>query len=575
MKKHIITFSVLVSVLFLGACKTEKSNKKEGNSSAKESFYFGQKPPGLIPEVFAPEIIRNAHGISFSPDLDEIYFSASKKDEEASIYFSKLKGNKWTPIERVNFTNGKKKEELYPFVSLIDKRIYFTAFDSIFTDEKIWYVNRLEDSWSDARQLDSPINNDIVFYINQSKNGDLFYTSISKGKMYNAPNKNGEFPEVEEVEIEYGHHGFISPSQEYLLVYTRNKEDEKRKDFDIYVCFKEKNGTWTKPINLGDAVNTNSHEAVPSITPDGSYMFFGRSEEGEDGNIYWVSTEVIDKLKPADLSDSENPYFGQKPPGLIPEVFAPGIVSVNGRFEGTVSFSPDLKEMYFAADNDDGETSIYFSKLVDDKWTTIEKVDFTKGEKNEEFHPFVSPDGKRIYFTAMDSAFTDEKIWYVNRLEDSWSDAVLLDSPINDDLVFFPNQAKNGDLYYFNLSTFKTYYAPNKNGEFPEVQEVALESGHHAFISPSQEYLILTARNEEGGRRDNDMYVHFKEKDGTWTKPINLGNTINTTFNEKTPRISPDGKYLFFGRDERDIEPGLANIYWVSIEVIEKLRPEK
>lgn len=190
-------------------------------------------------------------------------------------------------------------------------------------------------------------------------------------------------------------------------------------------------------------------------------------------------------------------------------------------------------------------------------------------------HPFVSPDGERIYFTAMDSAFADEKIWYVNRLKDSWSDAVILDSPINNDLVFFPNQDKNGDLYYFNLSKFKMFYAPNKNGEFPKVQEVELEFGHHAFISPSQDYLIVTERSDaEEGRKDNDMYVYFKEKDGTWTKPINLGSLINTSFNEKAPRITPDGKYLFFGRDERDIEPGLANIYWVSTEVIEKLRPK-
>ena len=271
-----------------------------------------------------------------------------------------------------------------------------------------------------------------------------------------------------------------------------------------------------------------------------------------------------------------NPYFGQKPPGLIPEVFAPGIVSINGRFEGAVSFSPDLKEIYFGADNKDEETSIYFSKLEGNQWTPIKRANFTNGQKREEMHPFVSPDGKRIYFTALDSAFADEKIWYVNRLEESCSDAILLDSPMNDDLVFFPNQAKNGDLYYFNLSKFKTYFAPNKNGEFPEVQEIELEFGHHAFVSPSQDYLIVTARSDqEDGRKDNDMYVYFKEKDGTWTKPINLGNTINTSFNEKSPRITPDGKYLFFGRDERDIEPGLANIYWVSTEVMNKLRPKQ
>lgn len=276
-----------------------------------------------------------------------------------------------------------------------------------------------------------------------------------------------------------------------------------------------------------------------------------------------------------DSLTKENSYFDQKLPGLIPEVFAPGIVSIEGRFEGTVSFSPDLTEMYFAANNKDKETSIYFSKLENDIWTPVKRVSFTNGKKKEEMHPYVSPDGNRIYFTAMDSAFTDEKIWYVNRLENSWSDAIILDSPINDDLVFFPNQAKNGDLYYFNLSKFKTYYAPNKDGKFPETHEVTLEFGHHAFISPSQDYLIATARSDqEDKRNDNDMFVYFKNKDGTWTKPINLGNTINTDFSEKGPRITPDGKYLFFGRDERDIEPGLSNIYWVSTNVIENLRPK-
>ena len=206
--------------------------------------------------------------------------------------------------------------------------------------------------------------------------------------------------------------------------------------------------------------------------------------------------------KDSDLPTIETAYFGQKPPGLVPEVFAPGIVSINGRFEGTVSFSPDLQEMYFAADNKDEETSIYFSKLEDDKWTLIERVDFTDGEKKEEMHPFVSPDGKRIYFTAMDSAFADEKIWYVNRLGDSWSDAILLDSPINDDLGVLSLIRLKTVIFIISIcQNSKRIMLPNKNGDFPEVWEVALEFGHHAFISPSQDYLIVTARNDEEGRK--------------------------------------------------------------------------
>ena len=101
------------------------------------------------------------------------------------------------------------------------------------------------------------------------------------------------------------------------------------------------------------------------------------------------------------------------------------------------------------------KTAIYYSKLQNNKWTPAKKADFTNGRKNEEIYPFVSLDGERIYFTAMDSIFSDEKIWYVNRLEDSWSEAKLLDSPINDDLVFYINQAKNGKSLLYEY--FKRY----------------------------------------------------------------------------------------------------------------------
>ncbi|MEQ9467936.1 MAG: hypothetical protein RLN88_11030 [Ekhidna sp.] len=282
------------------------------------------------------------------------------------------------------------------------------------------------------------------------------------------------------------------------------------------------------------------------------------------------------KAKDDDSSTKESFYLDQKPPGLIPEVFAPDVVSINGRFESTISFSPDLKELYFEAKHEDEASQIYFSKLVNGTWTPIKKANLTKGNKKEEMHPFVSPDSKRIYFTAFDSTFSDERIWYVNRFENGWSDAIKLNSPVNNDKVFFANHAKNGGLYYFDLSTFKTSYAPNENGEFVEPRAVEIEIGHHAFISPNGDYLLVTDRSNQGGenRRDNDIYVYFKNEDETWSTPINLGATVNSTFSEKTPSISPDGKYLFFGRDERDIEPGLSNIHWVSTDVIENLRPK-
>jgi Tol biopolymer transport system component len=305
---------IFLFVIFLSACNTKKQQAEDTDSTSFESVYFGQKPPGLIPEIFAPGVIsingRSEHGISFSPTLDEVYFSANHKDEDPSIYSSKLEGAKWTSPKKLNFTKGIKVGEMHPFVNPTGDQIYFTAHDEFTLPEhkesvKTWVVNRIENSWSNAIQLDSPVNDDFVFYANQAKNGDLYYTNVSKFKMYYAPNKNDKYPEVKELGIEVGFHGFISPSQDYLVVNARNKKDAQRKS-DIYVYFKNKDDTWSKPINLGKEVNSNFGETCPSITPDGKYLFFSRyNEEGEIPNFYWASTEIISKLKTTYFKKSE------------------------------------------------------------------------------------------------------------------------------------------------------------------------------------------------------------------------------------------------------------------------------
>lgn len=91
---------VLVFASFLNACTTKTQNSKESDSHPDsyrdtENPYFGQKPPGLTAEIFAPGVIsingRYEHSISFSPDLDEIYFTASKKRRRPKYLFFKTR----------------------------------------------------------------------------------------------------------------------------------------------------------------------------------------------------------------------------------------------------------------------------------------------------------------------------------------------------------------------------------------------------------------------------------------------------------------------------------------------------
>ena len=49
----------------------------------------------------------------------------------------------------------------------------------------------------------------------------------------------------------------------------------------------------------------------------------------------------------AEFPKLTGPYLGQKPPGMIPEIFAPGIISQEEFIEFKGAFSPDGKEYYF------------------------------------------------------------------------------------------------------------------------------------------------------------------------------------------------------------------------------------
>ncbi|MBL4669188.1 MAG: hypothetical protein JKY30_07990, partial [Flavobacteriales bacterium] len=98
--KKVYFILILVFALFLNSCITKNQKSKDNDLPTTKETYLGQKPPGSIPEIFAPGIIsingRSDNGISFSPDLDEIYFSAMEEDEDDVIYISKLEDNEWT-----------------------------------------------------------------------------------------------------------------------------------------------------------------------------------------------------------------------------------------------------------------------------------------------------------------------------------------------------------------------------------------------------------------------------------------------------------------------------------------------
>jgi Tol biopolymer transport system component len=279
--------------------------------------------------------------------------------------------------------------------------------------------------------------------------------------------------------------------------------------------------------------------------------------------------------------DSDAAWFGLTPPGAEPEVFAPGIVSDSTWGEHCqVAVSPDGKEIYWSAWSpkypaDDTTMSnteqIYFSEFINGKWTKPALTEFVKNHLGIiNGGPVFSPDGKRLYFYSVDrpGGLGGMDTWFVERINDTWSEPVNAGAPYNSSgSDWTPSFSFNGTAYKNFGSTVRFRY---DQGLFSNPDTILIYDGFRPvfpiYVSPDESYVIFDSF-EKGNFGDLDLYISFKEKDGKWGEPINMGEKINTEARERFPMVSPDGKYFFFMRHTET-----QDFFWVSTEIFEELK---
>ncbi|MHA4739103.1 TolB family protein [Dyadobacter sp. MSC1_007] len=273
-------------------------------------------------------------------------------------------------------------------------------------------------------------------------------------------------------------------------------------------------------------------------------------------------------------------YLKQNPPGLIPTVFSPGLVSSKEHYEYGSVFSKDGKEFYYGVIINE-KPQIRCIKFKDNAWTKPETV--IGSDKFEYNDPFLSPDGKRLYFISDRAADgrgekKDFDIWYIERNKEGWSDVPVnagkgINTAKNEYYMSFTN---DGTMYFSSnggtdLSTEKNYDIRSSKyvkGVFGASQKLpnSVNSQHYeadVFVSPDEQYIIFCAERPDG-LGEGDLYISFKSKTGEWQKAKNMGKAINSGAYEFCPFVTADKKYLFFSRS--------GDIFWVKASVIEKLR---
>ena len=191
-----------------------------------------------------------------------------------------------------------------------------------------------------------------------------------------------------------------------------------------------------------------------------------------------------------------------------------------------------------------------------------------------EYLAYKTVDGKRMYFIRDVVKNEDNSTFYKHDLETRVS--MMIESHREKDGTFgkgrrmqppfntgknegtFTLTADNKVLYYSITQQTKAdyancdiYFSEYKNGEWTEPQNAGNNVNTSSTwesqpsITPDGNYLYF-ASNRQGGYGGTDIWCVHKLPNGDWSRPENLGPSVNTEDNERSPFIHPDGVSLYF-----------------------------
>jgi hypothetical protein len=260
----------------------------------------------MIPEIFAPGIVSTEHhefSSCFSPDGKEIYFTRRHPVLNRNVIMvSKLADGVWTEPDMAEFVQGKMSFE--PFVSPDNKRLYFMYGEPIPGQPgppmNVLYVERKGDGWGEPQNPGPPFNPARAMHISAALDGTIYTTDISNGpgseRLGIIEKVNGDYLKLENPGppldgIKQSMHPFIAADGSYIIFGSRDPDREITNV--LYFSYRKEDGNWSEPQEIELGIRAGQ----PFATSDGQYLFFTSGEYGQS-DIYWVSTKVLDKLKP-------------------------------------------------------------------------------------------------------------------------------------------------------------------------------------------------------------------------------------------------------------------------------------
>jgi len=202
-----------------------------------------------------------------------------------------------------------------------------------------------------------------------------------------------------------------------------------------------------------------------------------------------------------------------------------------------------IESLYINTDQEDFGTAFYKDKIV--FASTRQPLESMKRKWNWNDLPFldlyVAEKDTNLHFTSYHK--------FHNKINKKYHEGPASFNKASDFMVFTRNnyqgKSKEGII---KLQMFTSEFKKNKWQKPVPMPFNSNEYsvGHGSLTEDGR--ILYFASDMPGGLGGVDLYRIYRRPDGTWTKPENLGEKINTEGNEMFPFIHPEG-ILFFSSD--------------------------
>jgi tetratricopeptide (TPR) repeat protein len=203
----------------------------------------------------------------------------------------------------------------------------------------------------------------------------------------------------------------------------------------------------------------------------------------------------------------------------------------------------------------------------------VKKVDDGVNGSASEYLPFITIDNRQMIFTRQE--FGKEDLYVATKKSDgTWGKAALLNGVASQADEAALSMSADGNTIVFTSNDrltshggYDLFTSRKENGIWTKpinlgktINSVAKET--QPCISDNGK-TIYFASNRQGGLGGTDIYVVTRKADNKWSQPTNLGPKINTVGNEESPFMHADGYTLYF-RSNGHIGMGSDDIFYTK-----------